>query len=456
MTTIASAGPRAGSATRPNSLLRLLASPAPIRVPDWVAATPSERQRGQQFAALSDDELIELHRRVGAEAFGSLLAALAPVAAAPALLLFGPESIALMLAPLSAYAATDLVRVLSDARIPEVCRALPAEQRSAVERLLRWSGESAGGNMTPSFLSLPAETTAAEAIRVLREPARDAEATAYVYLTDPAGCLTGAVSFRGLLTAPADAPLSSVSRPVMQRVDPRVDREVAAEVLRDHDLAALPVAQDGRVLGVLTAERAAEIMVSETTEDFERLGSARGIGISLKEASVWALYRSRVLWLVILVFGNIFSGAGIAHYEELIESVVALVFFLPLLIDSGGNAGSQAATLMVRGLATGDVLLRDWARMFGREFLVAGLLGGSMALAVSVIGVVRGGPEIALVVALTMVIVVIVGSVIGMSLPFLLSKLRLDPASASAPLITSICDGVGVLIYFFIASQLLL
>lgn len=161
-----------------------------------------------------------------------------------------------------------------------------------------------------------------------------------------------------------------------------------------------------------------------------------------------------MFWLVLLVFGNIFSGAGIAHFEDTIASHLALLFFLPLLIASAGNAGSQSATLMVRALATGDVRAQDWSRMLGREILVAGLLGVTMA-AISAIGVWRGGPDIALVVAVTMLVVVLIGSLIGMSLPFALSKFRLDPATASGPLMTSIADVAGVLVYFGIASVVL-
>ena len=147
---------------------------------------------------------------------------------------------------------------------------------------------------------------------------------------------------------------------------------------------------------------------------------------------------------------------GIAYFEDTIAAHVALVFFLPLLIGSSGNAGSQAATLMVRALATGDVVLKDWDRMLGRELLVAIALGGTMALAVASIGMVRGGPEIALIVSLTMVLVVLVGSLVGLSLPFLLSRFRMDPATASAPLVTTIADAVGVVIYFTIATMLLI
>jgi magnesium transporter len=155
------------------------------------------------------------------------------------------------------------------------------------------------------------------------------------------------------------------------------------------------------------------------------------------------------------VFGNLLSGAGIAYFEGTIAAHVALVFFLPLLIGSGGNAGSQASTLMVRALATGDVRLRDWGRVLGREILVAAALGGTMALAVSMIGFIRGGPEIALVVASSMIMIVMVGSIIGMSLPFLFSRFNMDPAAASAPLVTVIADAVGVMIYFGIATAIL-
>lgn len=161
------------------------------------------------------------------------------------------------------------------------------------------------------------------------------------------------------------------------------------------------------------------------------------------------------MWLIILVFVNVFSGAGIAHFEDVIAANIALVFFLPLLIDSGGNAGSQSATLVIRAMATGEVQIRDWFKMITKELVVSALIGFTMALAVSLVGVVRGGVDVAIVVSLTMMLIVIVGSIIGISLPFLFQKFKLDPATASAPLVTSIADISGVLIYFGIASAIL-
>ncbi len=149
---------------------------------------------------------------------------------------------------------------------------------------------------------------------------------------------------------------------------------------------------------------------------------------------------------------NIFSGAGIAYFEETISTAIALVFFLPLLIGSGGNAGSQSATLMIRSLAVGDVKIGDWFRLLRKEVFVALLLGVVMGLAVSVIGVFRAGIDVAVVVTLAMIAVIVVGSTIGMSLPFIFTKLKLDPATASGPLVASMVDITGILIYFSIAT----
>lgn len=195
--------------------------------------------------------------------------------------------------------------------------------------------------------------------------------------------------------------------------------------------------------------------VEAATEDFHKGALISTPLGSLSSATIGLLYRKRVLWLVLLVFGNLFSGAGIAAFEDVIAANIALVFFLPLLVDSGGNAGAQSATLMVRALATGDVVLKDWSRLLLRECGVALGLGATMAFAVSALGLLRGGPDIAMIVASSMLLIVLLGSLIGMSLPFLLSRLNLDPATASGPLITSIADAAGVLVYFWIASQVL-
>jgi magnesium transporter len=167
------------------------------------------------------------------------------------------------------------------------------------------------------------------------------------------------------------------------------------------------------------------------------------------------LFRRRIGWLLTLILVNIFTGAAISHYQDTIAAVVSLVVFLPLLIGSAGNAGSQSATLTVRAMATGDVGPADWLYLMGRELGVAAALGLTMALAVSVPGLYHGGVRVAFVIAFTMMTVVIIGSLIGMALPFLLERLGQDPATASAPLVTSIADITGVLVYFSFATWFL-
>jgi magnesium transporter len=198
-----------------------------------------------------------------------------------------------------------------------------------------------------------------------------------------------------------------------------------------------------------------DVAQEETTEDFHKGAAIAPLKGSYREAGFVQLYRKRIGWLLALVFANIFSGAAIASFEETIAANVALVFFLPLLIASSGNAGAQASTLMVRALAMGDVKMADWGRLLLKEIVIAASLGLTMAVAVAFIGLARNGTDIALVVGLTMSLVVIVGSVIGTVLPFLLNVLKFDPATASAPLITSLADIAGVVIYLSIATWLL-
>jgi magnesium transporter len=242
--------------------------------------------------------------------------------------------------------------------------------------------------------------------------------------------------------------------PVTVRAD--AEQEEAASLIARYDLLALPVVDaDGRMLGIVTQDDAMDVAEEEATEDIYKASTVGEFEGSVRDASLVSLWRARIFWLVLLVFGNIFSGAGIAAFEGLIAENLALLFFLPLLIASGGNAGAQSATLMVRALATGDARVADWGRMVLREAAVALGLGLAMAVAVSWIGWWRGGPEIALVVAAAMLIIVVIGGLIGVSLPFLFARIDRDPAAASGPLVTSITDVLGVLAYFGVAALLL-
>lgn len=324
------------------------------------------------------------------------------------------------------------------------------------DRNMKFGLETAGSLMSNDFITLDMHQTVDEAINYLRQNLYQREDIHYVYILDENKILVGVVAIRELLSAKGDEAISKVMKTKLKQVTTSIDQEEVAQLFQQTELVTIPVvAESGHLLGVIHIDQILDVMEQEGTEDIYRMASIKSDELenqNILTATIGLLYRKRIAWLVVLVFMNVFSGAGIATYEDLIESNVALVFFLPLLVDSGGNAGAQSATLVIRAMALGEVRMRDWFKMISKETLVSALLGFTMALAVSLVGMYRGGMEIAFIVALTMVFVVMIGSLIGLSLPFIFSKLKMDPATASGPLITSICDIVGVFIYFGIAS----
>ncbi|TVS02781.1 MAG: magnesium transporter [Rhodobacteraceae bacterium] len=365
------------------------------------------------------------------------------------------ELVALMTA-MSHDERADLYKQLNEEAQEAILPAFAKAEREDLRRLAAYEEWTVGSVMTSDYATLAPDLTSTKAIEALRAQAIDAETIYYAYIIDDDRKLIGVVSLRDLLVARPSQRVFEVmdTEPVWIRADD--EQEAAAKLIARYDLLALPVLDNNdRLVGIVTADDAMDVTEEEVTEDFYKGAIVQPIEMSLAEATIATLYKARIFWLVLLVFGNIFSGAGIAYFEDTIAAHLALLFFLPLLIASGGNAGTQSATLMVRALATGDVRPADFGRLLSREVVVALTLGATMAVAVSTIGVWRGGPEIALVVALAMMSIVLMGALIGMCLPFIFAKFDRDPAAASGPLVTSIADVLGVLIYFSIAAQLL-
>ncbi len=370
--------------------------------------------------------------------------------------LFERRQLAELITEMDADDRADVVNKLSPDQQSALLPGLAHAERENIRRLAGYAEGTAGAIMTSDYATLSPGLSAQAAIDVLRREALDKETIYRAYVLDDDRRLIGVVRLSDLILAPADTPVEELMDRNPVTVALSDHQEDVAQTIARYDILAVPVIDEaGRLVGIVTHDDALDALQEEATEDFHKLGTVARLPGSVRDASIATLYQKRVFWLALLVFGNLFSGAGIAYFEDTISAHVALVFFLPLLIGSSGNAGAQAATLMVRALATGDVRMRDWGRLLGREVVVALALGATMALAVSLIGIFRGGPEVALVVACTMVLVVIVGSLIGMSLPFLLHWFNRDPATASAPLVTTIADAVGVVIYFAIATAIL-
>ena len=350
----------------------------------------------------------------------------------------------------------DLFNLLGDDRREALLRRMAHQEREDLKRLASYEEGTAGAIMTSDYVAIASGMTVSQALMRVRQTAPDAETVYQLYILDSDGELIGTMSLRQLMVARPGAVVDDIM--IKDVISTTVDeeQEEVARIVARYDLLALPVIDnDGRMVGIVTHDDAMDVAESEATEDFHKGMSIGQLEDGVSRVRLWSLYRKRVFWLVLLVFANLFSGAGIAYFEDIIAAQVALVFFLPFLIGSGGNAGAQAATLMVRGMATGDVGVKDWSKMLGRELLVAGSLGLTMAIAVTPIGILRGGNEVAMIVALSMVTIVLFGSLIGMCLPFVLERFKVDPATASAPLVTTLIDATGVLIYFTIATSIL-
>lgn len=234
------------------------------------------------------------------------------------------------------------------------------------------------------------------------------------------------------------------------------DRESTVNAMNDYRLSVIPVVDtNNSLIGIVTFDDITRVAEEETTEDFHKTSAISPLEHEYSRASVGSLFRSRVGWLGVLLIVNVASASVIGIYEETLAAAITLVFFMPLLIAAGGNTGTQSATLMIRGLSTGDIKMRNWLRTFGKEMLVGLVLAVVLGAAASAFGLFRGGPEIGLIVGLSMISIVFLSNVIGSLMPFVLMKLRQDPAVASGPLVTSVADVMGLVIYFGIATVVL-
>jgi magnesium transporter len=309
--------------------------------------------------------------------------------------------------------------------------------------------------MTPEYVAIKAHYTVDRAFQHIRKYGRDSETLNVIYIIDDERKLIDDIKIKELILADPQEKVANLIDSKFVALNVMDDQETAIKAFTDYDRVALPVVNDeGMLLGIVTFDDVMDVAEEESTEDFHKFGSIQSAITNPLKETIFNLYKNRIIWLVALVFMNVFSGAAISRYESVIQTMVSLVFFLPLLIASAGNAGSQSATLMIRALAVGDVQVKDWYKLIWKELLVSLLLGLTMAATVALVASFRA-PEIILVLVITMVLIVITGSLVGLVLPFIFTKFKLDPAIASAPLITSIADICGILIYFSVAKWIL-
>jgi len=361
-----------------------------------------------------------------------------------------------LLAELNPDDRTALLHELPGQATQRLLNLLDADDMREARALLGYPEESVGRLMTPDYLAVKPDWTVARALEHIRRRAQTSETADVIYVVDERWRLLDDMPLRRLVMADPEQRIEALMDHTLVRLAASDDREEAVRSMQRYDRVALPVVDSGGVLvGIVTVDDVLDVAQEEATEDFHKAGAMRPLRTSYWEATKRVLFRARIGWLAALVLVNLVSSGVIAAYEEVLEAVVALAFFIPLIIDTGGNTGSQSATMMIRALSTGDVKPTQWFRAFTKELAIGVAIGGTLGLLGMLLGLFRGGFEIGLVVLLTMVTTLVLTNLVGVLLPFVLTRLKLDPAIASGPLITSIADAVGLLIYFSFAVMVL-
>lgn len=362
-----------------------------------------------------------------------------------------------LLANLSPDDRTAMLEELPATVTRKLMQLLSPEDLAESRQLLGYPEESVGRLMTPDYIRIRAEWTCDHALAHIRKYGRDSEIFNILYVTDADGKLIDIVRMRRLIMTPPATVISEILNYQFVSLSAYDDREVAVEQIKRYDVNALPVVDsEGVLVGIVTVDDIMDVAEEETTEDIQKGVAVAPLETRYSAASPTQLFRKRIGWLLILIFVNLISAGVISSYEEYVMEFITLALFMPLVIASGGNCGSQSATLMVRAIATGDLDLGDWFKAVSKETLVGLLLGAAMAIIAALVGQLYGGDfHIAIIVGLSMISIVFVANTFGALLPFLLSRFKIDPAAASSPLITSLMDVLGLMIYFSIAVAIL-
>lgn len=347
-----------------------------------------------------------------------------------------------------------------------VMNSINREDQKQLKKLLGYPEESVGRLMTPRYVKVKSDWTIKHSMKHIREYGETAETINVIYVVDDKEHLIDDLRITHLILADQDKHIETLMDRSFEALSVHDDQEEAVKMLAKYDRVALPVVDsDGVLVGIVTADDIIDVAEEETTEDMQKMAGMDALDDYYSQTSIFDIVKKRLWWLIILFVGQILTAIAMGGYEEILQKVVALSFFVPLIISSGGNSGSQAATLVIRALATDDIKLEDWKKVFTREFtsgLMLGSLIGLMGFFTLIAWDLIGGQVLSMTVILTAAVIglslfaiVLFGNFTGAMLPFVLSKLNIDPAVSSAPFVATIVDVTGIIIYFSIAILLL-
>ncbi len=361
--------------------------------------------------------------------------------------------------------ATDLIQETPEEERAGLLKLLDDFTRREVVALLAYAEDDAGGLMSPRFARLRPDMTVDEAVSYLRRQAEQVETIHYAYVLDSEQHLLGVVPLRRLMSAQRDQRVRDIMRTDFIAASEELDQEALAKLFSEEHLFAVPITdKEGRMKGIVTADDIVNVVTEEASEDIQKIGGMEALEGPYLKARFFEMVKKRGGWLAALFIGETLTATAMGYFEAEIARAVVLALFIPLIISSGGNSGSQATTLVIRAMALGEVHLRDWWRVVRRE-IAAGLALGCMLGSIGLIRILAWqrvwhlyGDHyllVALTVAASLIGCVLFGTIAGSMLPFVLRRLGLDPASASAPFVATLVDVTGLIIYFTVASLIL-
>lgn len=368
------------------------------------------------------------------------------------------QELTLILNDLMMDDAVDMLEEMPANVVKRVLKTARPEDRVLLNQFLKYPENSTGSIMTAEFIELSAEMTVGEAISKIRKVGEEKETIYTCYVIDKTRILQGVVSVKSLLLSNDDHKLSELMETEIIYAATADDREVTVKQLAKYDLLAMPVVDgENRLVGIVTVDDAVDVMEEEATEDFEKMAAMSPSDKPYLKTGVFSLAKKRIMWLMLLMVSGMLTGGILSHYEAAFATIPLLVTFIPMLTDTGGNAGSQSSTLIIRGMAVGEISLRDLFRVFWKELRVSLIVGVALATVnfARMVIFYPHGAMMALTVSLAMIATVVAAKTVGGILPIFAKLCHADPAIMAAPLITTIVDAFSLIIYFSIAKALL-
>lgn len=344
---------------------------------------------------------------------------------------------------------------INSERAEEILQSMDKRKSAKIKTILAYAQETAGSVMTKELISISSTQTVADVLNMLRDQALDAEIIYYLYVVDSGGILVGVVSLKDLIITAPDTVIADVmnTRPVSVPVN--MDQEEVGKLIKKYDFLAVPVTSDDQqLLGIVTVDDIMDILEEEMTEDIGEISATKGAtDVNL---SAFTAAKKRSPWIIALMFFGMITGGVIGRFEETLESVVLLAAFIPMIMDSGGNVGTQSLAVSVRGLALGTIEKNSFWRMIRRELATGAMIGFVCMILITLLVVIfYGNPMLGVIVGISIMLTLSVSAVIGAVIPLIINKLKFDPAIASGPFITTLNDIIGLLIYFSIATYLM-